>query len=591
MTSNQHETRQYLFKYTIENQSDYINEFKYNKNLEVAGTIPHDNGFIFFNFFWVRSSYVRNHCTRPEISDNRYIWEVWIGNEFSRKQKIITYSPIIKYDTVKHHHEVWNIHDKMIKNQYCYLLNNNMKDLDTILPEINTKPIISTKQEAPKLARIDSPTINIMPEPISINTVPEPISIDLVNINTAPKPVRIDSSTINNVSKPVRIDSSTINNVPKPVRIDSSTINTTGEFKERSISRSPKPVRIISTKLEAPTSIKVDTINNESVVEAESEAEANNKVDFEVDTKLLYDIKDLNPYTVFERLKNKNDIVVELGAHVGLNTYMLSKRFKKVVVVEHDKTNLEILESNIRNYCHKNNYINKKHLVQIKKDLKNDITIKELLYNNIHKYFQKINLIVCDMKDYDNDIIEDIFHYAFHSKINIFIKFSKDVKEYNYLFDYFNHNNIIINKWMFFEPKTDKLQLIKKNMSIVIIGFNQYTYISKMVKQLELLTNDIIIIDNKSDYKPLIKYYETDYKYSLLKMDKNHGHKVYETSFIISLLGGMYIITDPDLKFNDKLINPIYVFPTIHFSFIFYLITVFKRRMSFQSSISKTLIE
>jgi hypothetical protein len=37
-----------------------------------------------------RSSYVRNYCSRPEISENRYIWEVWIGNEFSRKKEIIT---------------------------------------------------------------------------------------------------------------------------------------------------------------------------------------------------------------------------------------------------------------------------------------------------------------------------------------------------------------------------------------------------------------------------------------------------------------------------------------------------------------------
>jgi len=115
MTSNQHETRQYLFKYTIENYQNYITEFEKNKYLDTAGAIPHINGFIYFNFFWARSSYIRNYCSRPEISENRYIWEVWIGTEFSRKQKIITYSPIIKYDQVNNTDEVWNIHNKMMQ--------------------------------------------------------------------------------------------------------------------------------------------------------------------------------------------------------------------------------------------------------------------------------------------------------------------------------------------------------------------------------------------------------------------------------------------------------------------------------------------
>ena len=123
MTSNQTETRQYLFKYTIGNYQSYINEFVDNKLLDTAGAIPHNNGFVFFNFFWARSSYVRNYCNKPIISDNRYIWEVWIGNEFSRKQKVITYSPIIKYDQVTHHHEVWALYNNIIGNQYSRLLN------------------------------------------------------------------------------------------------------------------------------------------------------------------------------------------------------------------------------------------------------------------------------------------------------------------------------------------------------------------------------------------------------------------------------------------------------------------------------------
>jgi hypothetical protein len=95
--------------------------------------------------------------------------------------------------------------------------------------------------------------------------------------------------------------------------------------------------------------------------------------------------------------------------------------------------------------------------------------------------------------------------------------------------------------------------LFKKNMSCVIIGFNQPTYIKKMVNQLEKYTSDIIIIDNNSDFKPLLEYYENEYKYTLLKMQSNLGHKVYEKSFMDKIVGDIFIITDPDLEFNKKL--------------------------------------
>ena len=241
---------------------------------------------------------------------------------------------------------------------------------------------------------------------------------------------------------------------------------------------------------------------------------------------------------------------------------MLSKRFKKVIIVENNKENIQKLESNIRNFCHKNIKLYKKQLIQIKNIISDCITFKELLYNEIHKYFQNIHLIVCDMDGKEEEILEDIFHYAFYSKVKILIKLNtkiwknKNLSRFNYLFEFYNYdkNLLNLNEWIFFEAKTDqKLQLFKNNMSIVVIGFNQYTYISKMIKQLEPYSNDIIIIDNNSDYKPLLKYYETDYKYTLLKMDKNYGHKVYEETFIVNMLGNNYIITDPDLEFNKNL--------------------------------------
>src|SRR4029077_171325 len=81
----------------------------------------------------------------------------------------------------------------------------------------------------------------------------------------------------------------------------------------------------------------------------------------------------------------------------------------------------------------------------------------------------------------------------------------------------------------------------------------QYTFIKNMVKQLERYTSDINLIDNSSDYQPLLDYYENEYHYTLLKQKINHGHYVYLQEFIQKLAGDVYILTDPDLQFNPKL--------------------------------------
>ena len=433
ITSNQHETRRYLFKHTIENYKEIINEFIKNKNLDIACAIPHINGFAYFNFFWARSSYIRNYCSKPEISTNRYIWEVWVGNEFSRKKKIITYSPIIKYDQVTSTDEVWNIHNKMVNNDYDKQVNNNDNEIETlnITFDENNK-IIVTKLINEK----------IISEPINNN----------------------EYSYFTNIQK--------CENIKQPI----------------------KPINPIK-----PIKPIIKTTDNTT-----------------------------NPYDIFERYKNKNKYVLDLGSDIGHMSYILSKRFKKVIALENNLNNLKIFESNIKKFNLKNIIICNKKLVNIKTNIQNNITIKELIYNYIYKYNDcNIGFINCNLKGDEEEIIEDLFYFAFINKCKIFIKFNtikwknKDISRYQYLFDYFifNKNKFInnINTFILFEPNhLLDLQLIKKNMTIFIISYNQYTYINNMVKQLENYTNDIVIVDNNSTYKPLLNYFNTKYKYSLL---------------------------------------------------------------------------
>ena len=385
ITSHLHDMRTYLFKNTIENYEEYINEFKNNKDLDIAGAVPHTNGFIYFNFFWIRSNYIKKYCSKPEINPNRFIWEVWIGKEFSTKKHIITYSSIIGYAQINNSSEIWTIATK--------------------------------------------PKLLYMPHIIPDNTI--------------------------------------LDNIPNTI---------------------------------------LDTINNT----------INN---------------DVIPY--INRYINTNNILVDLSYDNIANIFY--SKFKKIITLSENNTSNNIIFYN-------------KELCNIK--------IKELLYYNIYQYNDKISLIYCNFKEELDHIIEDLFHHAYINKINLLIKYNSTYEKYKYLFSYFNYNSKLVeeNNLILFEPKNDiHLQMIKNNITVLIIGYNQYTYIKNMVSQLEKYTNDIIIIDNKSTYKPLLDYYETDYKYSLLKMTKNLGHKVYEEQFVNKLVGSLFIITDPDLEFNSQL--------------------------------------
>jgi hypothetical protein len=139
---------------------------------------------------------------------------------------------------------------------------------------------------------------------------------------------------------------------------------------------------------------------------------------------------------------------------------------------------------------------------------------------------------------------------------------SKKITDFEYLFKYFKTNcpetNVLeyLSRNPFasllFEP-IEAGVLAKKNMTALIVGYNQYTFIKTMVKQLEKYTSDIIVVDNASTYQPLLDYYDLDFKYTLLKKRANYGVYVCNDSYVQKLVGDLYLITDPDLKFNPNL--------------------------------------
>lgn len=63
---------------------------------------------------------------------------------------------------------------------------------------------------------------------------------------------------------------------------------------------------------------------------------------------------------------------------------------------------------------------------------------------------------------------------------------------------------------------------------IFIISYNRYTVLKRLVDRLsELGQEKIVIIDNKSTYGPLLKYYtEIKDSFDIIYMKGNDGHKV-----------------------------------------------------------------
>lgn len=87
---------------------------------------------------------------------------------------------------------------------------------------------------------------------------------------------------------------------------------------------------------------------------------------------------------------------------------------------------------------------------------------------------------------------------------------------------------------------------------IIILAYNNYSYVKNMVFNLERYVNinEIYIVDNCSTYPKLLEYYSI-FK-NLIRLDKNYGpHGA--IAQIRSRLPSIYIITDPDLEINPKL--------------------------------------
>lgn len=82
-----------------------------------------------------------------------------------------------------------------------------------------------------------------------------------------------------------------------------------------------------------------------------------------------------------------------------------------------------------------------------------------------------------------------------------------------------------------------------------IINFNRLTYLKQMVDWCLKHRLEPIVVDNASDYPPLLEYYSS-HPCEVMRMKRNYGHTVMWHE-LFALPNERFIITDPDLDMSS----------------------------------------
>lgn len=165
--------RKILFDNTILNYKIYLDEFQKNKKLDIGGPFIDKSGISWYNFFWLRSSFVKENLFYPEIQESRYFWETWIGK--TKNEEIpTTYSPITNYEKLQSRDELKDTHIKVWEKIKEDLLREDTKKIE--LKKIKTKKEILAVSEEKKVEPKDT-----KPEPKKIEIEQKKIKNQEVN--------------------------------------------------------------------------------------------------------------------------------------------------------------------------------------------------------------------------------------------------------------------------------------------------------------------------------------------------------------------------------------------------------------------------
>lgn len=97
--------------------------------------------------------------------------------------------------------------------------------------------------------------------------------------------------------------------------------------------------------------------------------------------------------------------------------------------------------------------------------------------------------------------------------------------------------------------------LLRKTIPVVINSFNQLTYLQNIINKFRVNKfKNIIILDNDSDYPPLLEYYTElmgDNDVIVIYYNNNNGPRHFHQSGLYKLISPTpHLYTDPDLDFD-----------------------------------------
>lgn len=93
----------------------------------------------------------------------------------------------------------------------------------------------------------------------------------------------------------------------------------------------------------------------------------------------------------------------------------------------------------------------------------------------------------------------------------------------------------------------------KKEIPIIINNFNQYDYLLRLIKSLEIRGyENIIILDNASTYPPLLHYYDIT-PYRVIRLEGNYGFlSLWKSGVYKEFHKSYFVYTDPDLELEEN---------------------------------------
>ena len=313
-----------------------------------------------------------------------------------------------------------------------------------------------------------------------------------------------------------------------------------------------------------------------------------------------YSLWEDETFEIFDLFLRKDKNFIDIGAWIGTTCLYASLSSKHVYSIEADPISIQDIKKNIKinnftniTLCERPIYNSNKEMYfgpqsgswnlstsKLKwiKDSELDVTLRTITLNEFIKEYdiKDISLIKVDIEGGEEDIIHDLFslgirspiYLSFHScwwkdgNVGRFNPYWTIYKYIYYKLKLVNPNEIQkilatdpFASFLFTNVEKDKAkENTKSDVPIFIPLYNNLTYAKNMINQLIPYNHNITLIDNKSDYPPLLEYYNTckELGIRVIRLEQNMGpQQALMNRF--NDLPNIFIYTDPDLLLHKDI--------------------------------------